>query len=187
MFFDSLKSVLNNVIQQPEWEKYREYSQIIDCWQQVVNSQILKHTKPLYQERGILYVATSSAVWAQELSLQRFSLLKKLNLCLNSPLKDIRFSPASWHNQVKQENIIIPSQEIKQQQLKKENQPQVDANTAVQNWLNQIKNNSQNLTTCPQCQSFTPQAELSRWGVCRYCIAQKWHNEYRPTVNEKEP
>jgi predicted nucleic acid-binding Zn ribbon protein len=181
MFLNPLERILNKVIQQPEWKNYRQYRQIIECWQQVVNQQVLKNTKPLYQEREILYVATSSAVWAQELSLQRYFLVKKLNNQLSFTLKDIRFSPASWHHKPKQEVVKIPLPEINLQKYKTETEPNIDAKTAVESWLNNIKSNSQNLATCPQCQSLTTQAELTRWGVCRYCIAQKWHSEYRPS------
>ncbi|MGV2390306.1 MAG UNVERIFIED_CONTAM: DUF721 domain-containing protein [Microcystis novacekii LVE1205-3] len=41
--------------------------------------------------RGVLSVATSSAALAQELSLQRYSLLKRLNSQLETPLSNIRF------------------------------------------------------------------------------------------------
>lgn len=180
-----LKRILNNVIQQPEWEKYRQYNQIIECWQQICDRKILKNTKPLSIEREILQVATSSAVWAQELTLQRYSLINKLNSKLNFTIKDIRFSPASWHHKPKQEIIEIPLQEINLQKSQGQNKPQIDANTAVRNWLNNLNKSSQNSNTCPQCESLTPQSELSRWGVCRYCIAQKWHSEYRPSSNRE--
>jgi predicted nucleic acid-binding Zn ribbon protein len=180
MFLNPLESIFNQVIQQPEWQKYREYIQIIECWQQVVNQQVFHNTKPLYQEREILYVATSSAVWAQELALQRYSLVKKLNSRLNFKIKDIRFSPASWYQKPKQKIVEILLQEVSKQKTKTETESNISANTAVASWLNKIPKKSPNLVNCPQCQSLTPQAELTRWQVCRYCIAQKWHNEYRP-------
>lgn len=187
MFLNPLDRILKQVIQQPEWDKYREYYQIVNCWQQVVNQQVAKHTRPLYVDRQTLYVATSSAVWAQELALQRYSLIKKLNTRLNFTIKDIRFSPARWQNKQKKEVIEVPLQEVNLNKLrveKAENNLEEtetkNANAAIQSWLENIKKSSQNLATCPQCQSLTPQAEFERWQMCRYCIAQKWNNEYRP-------
>ena len=188
MFLNPLDRILKRVIQQPEWDKYREYYQIVNCWQQVVNKQVGKHTRPLYVDRQTLYVATSSAVWAQELALQRYSLIKKLNTRLDFTLKDIRFSPARWQNKQKQEVIEVPLEEVnlkklrveKEQKNQEQTETKTDANTAIQSWLENLKKSSQNLATCPQCQSLTPQAEFKRWQMCRYCIAQKWNNEYRP-------
>ena len=188
MFLNPLDRILKQVIQQPEWDKYREYYQIVNCWQQVVNRQVFKHTRPLYVDRQTLYVATSSAVWAQELALQRYSLIKKLNTRLDFTIKDIRFSPARWENKQKQEVIEVPLQEVNLNKLRveksqnnlEETENKTDANIAIQSWLENIKKSSQNLATCPQCQSLTPQAEFKRWQMCRYCIAQKWNNEYRP-------
>ncbi|VEP18642.1 putative RNA-binding protein containing Zn ribbon [Hyella patelloides LEGE 07179] len=192
MFLNPLDRILKRVIQQPEWNKYREYYQVVKCWHQVVNQQALKNTKPLHIDRETLYVATSSAVWAQELALQRYALLKKLNYRLDCTLKDIRFSPAKWHNKPKKEVIEVPLKEINLKKLReeklvnkvKQTENKIDANTAIHSWLENIKQSSQKLNTCPQCQSLTPQAELTRWQVCRHCIAQKWNNEYRPPNNQ---
>ena len=188
MFLNPLDRILKQVIQQPEWDKYREYYQIVECWQQVVNRQAFKNTRPLYLDRQTLYVATSSAVWAQELALQRYSTIKKLNSRLTFTIEDIRFSPARWQNNRKPEIIEVPLKEVNLNKLRAEKatnnieqtENEVDANTAIRSWLDNIKKSSQNLATCPQCQSLTPQAEFKRWQMCRYCIAQKWNDEYRP-------
>ena len=185
MFSNSLNRILNKIIKQPEWEAYREYSQVVKCWHKVVNQQALKNSKPLYIERNVLNVATSSAVWAQELALQRYSLLKRLNSRIDFTIKDIRFSPARWHNKPPSEKIEIPLQEVNLSKLRaNQNQEQKDQNInadlAIRKWLQNKQQNAPQLATCPQCQSLTPPSELNRWQVCRYCIAQKWHDEYRP-------
>ena len=187
MFLNPLDRILKQVTQQPEWSRYREYQQIKKCWQQVVNNKTFINTRPFGVERNTLYVATSSAVWAQELSLQRYSLIKKINSRIDFTLKDIRFSPAKWHDrqqQNNQDNVELSLQEFKPHIPKAERSQMVknpsDANAAIHNWLQNLQNKSQDLVRCPQCQSITTQAELSRWQVCRHCIAQKWHEEYRP-------
>lgn len=191
MFFNPLERILKKVTQQPEWETYREYYQISKCWHQVVNQKVSQNTKPLYIDRKTLYVATSSAVWAQELALQRYSLIKKLNSRLDFTLKDIRFSAARWHNKQQSEIVEIPLKEVNLTKLRKEKPENLtaeannsDAKIAVKNWLQNMQKESQKLENCPQCQSLTPQSELKRWQVCRYCIAQKWHEEYRPSQKE---
>ena len=186
MFLNPLDRILKRVIEQPEWDKYREYTRIVECWQQVVNKQVFQNTRPLYIDRQTLYVAASSAVWAQELALQRYSIIKKLNARLNFTIKDIRFSPARWQNKQKQEVIEVPLQEVNLNKLRAETRNDlkeietIDANIAIKGWLESIKKSSQNSISCPQCQSLMTQAELTRWQMCRYCIAQKWNNEYRP-------
>ncbi|MGL5835589.1 MAG: DciA family protein, partial [Waterburya sp.] len=69
----------------------------------VVNQQTAQHTRPLYINRQILYVATASAARAQELAFQRYALLKRLNQQqqliseIKDEIKDIRFSSSQWH------------------------------------------------------------------------------------------
>ena len=68
-------------------------------------AKISQNTRPLYFSREVFGIATSSAVWAQELTLQRYSLLKRVNQQLNFNVKDIRFTPARWTDK-----IILPNQ-----------------------------------------------------------------------------
>lgn len=96
MFFSSLEQTLAEITNQPGWEKYQQYRQLLKCWQKIVSKEIGQQTRPLYVNRQVLMVATSSSVWAQELTLQRYSLLKQLNTQLAFSLKDIRFSPSQW-------------------------------------------------------------------------------------------
>ena len=181
VFSNSLDCILKKVTQQPEWSRYREYQQIKECWQQVVNKTTFKNTRPVGVERGTLYVATASAVWAQELVLQRYSLIKKINSRIDFSLKDIRFSPAKWHDRPLQDNVELPLKAIERQQTPKLQietaEKSIDAKMAINKWLQNLHQSSQNLIYCPQCQSITTRAELSRWQVCRHCIAQKWHEE----------
>jgi predicted nucleic acid-binding Zn ribbon protein len=183
MSFNSLDRILALLEQQPGWEQYQQYCQVVDCWQQVVDQKLLQHTRPLYVSRQILWVAISSYSLAQELSLQRFSLLQKLNHQLSFVLKDIRFSPQHWYQS---KNLASnstssshPSQiEISQTENKILNSPPAkDLNTAVQRWQKILQERSQHLPTCPQCGCATPLGELERWQLCCHCISQKWAAE----------
>lgn len=209
MYFNSVEQILTQLEQQPGWEKFREYRQLLKCWQNTVSQNTAKHTRPLHITRQILWVATSSATRAQELSFQRYSLLKKLNQQLTFPLKDIRFSSSQWH-QATQQNSTNPSLfNISSQQktpIKSKNNlsdsrvfdpgsknikgkspttssSPTTAKAAAQRWLESVKQNKQNSSSflaCSNCSSLTPIGEIERWGLCHHCIAQKWSREYRP-------
>jgi predicted nucleic acid-binding Zn ribbon protein len=202
LYFNSLEQILNQLEQQPGWEKFCEYRQLLKCWQNTVSSNTAQHTRPLYIERQILWVATSSAARAQELSFQRYSLLKKLDQQLPFALKDIRFSSSNWHqatelNCTQQTLFKISNQQKSKINLsnspagtkKLENNPgkllQVTspskkAKAAAERLLHSIKQNSTAFITCPNCDSPTPIEEIERWSLCYHCVAQKWSQKYRP-------
>lgn len=202
MYFNSLEQILNQLEQQPGWEKFCEYRQLLKCWQNTVSSNTAQHTRPLYIERQILWVATSSAARAQELSFQRYSLLKKLDRQLPFALKDIRFSSSNWHqatelnctqqtlfkisNQQKSKINLSNSQVGKKKlennpgKLLQVTSPSKKAKAAAERLLHTIKQNSNAFIVCPNCNSPTPIEEIERWSLCYHCVAQKWSQEYRP-------
>ncbi|MFM8297551.1 MAG: DUF721 domain-containing protein, partial [Microcystis aeruginosa] len=108
MSLHSLAKILAAITQQAGWEEYRHYEQVLQLWPKIINSRLLEQTRPFSLKRGVLSVATSSAALAQELSLQRYSLLKRLNSQLETPLGDIRFSAARWQ----QDSQLIPLEAI---------------------------------------------------------------------------
>ena len=191
MHFDSLDKILSQLEQQPGWEKFRLHRQLLKSWDACVSKNIALHTRPLYISRQVLWVATSSAARAQELSFQRYSILKKLNRQLPVVLKDIRFSSSQWHQtrpsqnnspkttifnlskQHKAKSKSIPSSS------KKKNADSTDAKLAVQRCLQAIAQNSASLSACPNCDAPTPIEEIQRWNSCCHCVAQKWSEKYR--------
>jgi len=179
MSFNSLDQILAAIKKHPAWTAQEQYFHLTCCWEEVVGKTVSLHTRPLNISRQVLWVATSSSVWAQELSLQRYSLLKKLNsvLNLNEPLIDIRFSPAKWHTKsVNFQSISLqehPSFLVSNVNLQTKslgNTPQ----SAYSGWAQIIQERSQHLPLCPNCNSPTPNGELERWSVCAYCAAQNW-------------
>ena len=196
MFSNSLKNILQHLAQQPGWEQYRQHQEVMECWSKIINPKIAQNTRPRFISRQILWVATSSSVWAQELSLQRYSLLKKLNSQLTFTLSDIRFSSVDWHkssenlplkkeDEVKKaKNLAISAKNKTFIDKKLENDPEInDPKIALQKWLKNLKNRADSPTIpffpCPQCGSPTPASELERWQVCCHCVADKWSLEYR--------
>ena len=193
MFFSSLEQTLAQITNQPGWEKYQQYRQLLECWQKIVSKEIGQQTRPLYINRQVLLVATSSSVWAQELTLQRYTLLKQLNSQLAFSLKDIRFSPSQWQ-QTNERNLLgqshpnphllhpsrinINTAEIAADKLPLVNEPQL----VVQHWIDTLQERSSNLSICPQCHSPTPEGELKRWSLCCHCAAKNWSDKYQSAV-----
>ena len=189
----SLDKILSKITEQPEWQEYQQYQQLLKFWPQVINRKIAQNTRMLYFSRGILGIATSSAVWAQELTLQRYSLLKRLNKHLKFDVKDIRFTPARWDNTINQHNQPNSAKKSNNKEniaffLNKLPEPETNIsmaktpNESLQTWLEKVKMRSQTWPLCPQCNSPTPQKELERWHLCCHCMAQQKHLEYRPTT-----
>jgi predicted nucleic acid-binding Zn ribbon protein len=180
MSFNSIDRVLVFLEQQPGWEHYQQYRQVLDCWEQVVEQKLARHTRPSYISKQILWVAIDNYSLAQELSLQRFSLLKKLNHKLSFTLKDIRFSPQQWYQgknlSTESTQSSHPSQiEISQAEIEIVNSPPAkELQTALERWQKRLKARTQTLPTCPQCGCPTPPGELERWQLCCHCISQKW-------------
>ncbi len=203
MHFNSVEQILTQLEQQPGWEKFREYRQLLQCWERTVNQNIAQQTRPLYINRQVLYVATSSAARSQELSFQRYTLLKRLNKQLTFALKDIRFSSSQWHQKTneseikqsifiisdRQKSTIVPdlfaSLPLANNHSNSINDlsPQDKAKNAAQRWIKTIEKKSFLALLCPNCNSTTPKAEIERWNLCYHCVAQKWSKEYRPPIS----
>lgn len=61
-------------------------------WDKVVGNQIAKHTKPISVKRGTLFVKVEGSVWANELSLLKGKIIRKLNTLIGyESIKDIVF------------------------------------------------------------------------------------------------
>ena len=173
MSFDSLDGVLA-ALKQQSIPELQQYHRLLESWQAVVEPSVALQTRPLYVSRQILWVATSSSVWAQTLSLQRYALLKKLNAELSEPLVDIRFSTAQWHKRDRSTAAIPgsqghPSRTKPFPKLPPGNSPQV----AFERWSEQIRARSPH-QVCPSCQCPTPEGELQRWGLCYLCTTKQW-------------
>jgi predicted nucleic acid-binding Zn ribbon protein len=177
MSFDSIDRILKEIEQQPGWELQQQYRLLLQCWSSIVEPKVALHTRPLYVMRKVLWVATSSSVWAQNLSMQRYSLLKKLNAKLSEQLIDIRFSPAKWHSKKSSSTESHKIEPVNEARVVFSPTEENTSKTTFQRWSDLIKARSQNFPVCPQCQSPTPPEELQRWQVCAYCATQQWTQE----------
>ncbi|WP_392534902.1 DUF721 domain-containing protein [Nostoc sp. C117] len=179
MSLKSLNDILGVLEKQAKWQE-QPFQRLLKCWAEVVGSVIAAHTRPLSIQRDVLWVATSSAAWAQNLTFSRTSLLLKLNKKLPTPLVDIRFSTASWQNpsvERKQQQRISPHEhpsylgdEINRLNIT----PTQDVNAAFGYWTKIVRSRSHDLPLCPQCQCPTPPGELHRWTVCSICASKQF-------------
>jgi predicted nucleic acid-binding Zn ribbon protein len=181
MSFQSIPEILN-ILQIETLYHQQPLQRLLERWEEVVGEVIFKHTQPISIDRDVLWVATSSAAWAQNLTFERQRLLKKLNKILSISLVDIRFSTARWQRTKKNPS---PQQSISSidhpsylaqsfNQSPPNNSFSQNPHTVFTNWALSIKTRSQSLPLCPSCDSPTPGGELERWGVCSICAAKSF-------------
>ena len=180
MSFKSVNNILDVLKNQAKWQE-DPFQNLLDSWSQIVGKVVSTHTQPLYIKQGILWVATSSAAWAQNLTFERQNLLIKLNDLSLTPLLDIRFSTSGWkrqkkHNEANQNlspshhpSYIGPQAKLESSTARKKNNPQ----KVFQDWGTTVKMRSRGLSLCPQCNCPTPPGELKRWEVCFLCAAKR--------------
>jgi predicted nucleic acid-binding Zn ribbon protein len=158
-----------------------------------VGQAVAAQTRPLWlTPQRVLKVATSSAVWAQNLSFERHRILAKLNAKLNftPPLADLHFSTRQWQSAANARldlsadvaqisPFAIPSRQRPPLNLPTtpggetgEAAEALDVDQAFQNWSSTLKRRDRHLPLCRQCQCPTPAAELERWSVCALCAAR---------------
>ncbi|HEY9847521.1 MAG TPA: DUF721 domain-containing protein, partial [Candidatus Caenarcaniphilales bacterium] len=99
MSFEPLNRVLGSLQRQAGWQAQQEFQHLLHCWPEVVGPVVHVQTRPVgITRQRVLRVATSSAVWAQNLAFERHRILEKLNTGLLQPLVDIRFSTSQWYS-----------------------------------------------------------------------------------------
>jgi predicted nucleic acid-binding Zn ribbon protein len=148
MSWSSIDQVITNITQQPAWDAFRAWQEVMDAWPRVLASLQIQSTEQIYprtRSGDVLQVATHSAALADLCTWQRRSILKTLNATLTDPLADIRFSSGRW-------------------QLPAPPTPTID----------QVDYSLTDRVLCPQCTACTPQWEIERWAVCRFCIVEHW-------------
>jgi predicted nucleic acid-binding Zn ribbon protein len=167
MSFASLGQVLDQITAKSQWRRGKRLGIILQSWQEIVGQEVARQTQPIGIYGGVLQVATSSAVWCQELSLQRSPILGKINQLLSRThpqelLRDIRFSTARWQSPHPSSPPVLPTAV----------EPPPSALAAWQRLGQTLK--QQRTVKCPRCQSYTTPFDLERWGVCRFCARQRF-------------
>jgi predicted nucleic acid-binding Zn ribbon protein len=73
-----IANVLNDLIQQRDWNAGLAEGTLFATWPQVVGPEIAQHTTPLSALDGRLLVQCSSTAWATQLNIVGASLLEKI-------------------------------------------------------------------------------------------------------------
>lgn len=186
MSFKSLNHILGALEEQSGWQE-QPLPRLLKCWPDTVGAAVAAHTQIISIQRGVLWVATASAAWAQTLTFERQRLLQKLNPHLPSPLVDIRFSTAQWQRPkdsslatgeqattslwCEHPSCLVDAPRVpKSDEMPNSNNP----NAAFQHWAKVMRSRSDGLPLCPQCHCPTPPGELQRWDFCSICAAKQW-------------
>jgi predicted nucleic acid-binding Zn ribbon protein len=178
MSFKSINQVLGNIQRSEIWQE-QVFPRLLKCWVEVVGTPVADQTRPLSIQRDVVWVATSSSAWSQNLTFARKNILKKLNNHLSTSLVDIRFSTAEWKNSSRtgtQPTVSAsehPSYVADDLAPEKLVIPNLDnALGTFENWAKMMQMRSYYLPLCPQCQCPTPPGELERWNVCSLCVTK---------------
>ncbi|MGL5033600.1 MAG: DUF721 domain-containing protein [Microcystaceae cyanobacterium] len=180
MSFQSLNRLLLKLQQQPAWENHQQYLSVMQAWQQVVEPDLFSQTKPLAIRNQILWVATATSVLAQNLTLQRYPLVKALNTHLESPLRDLRYSTAHWNLVQKADAVEETTQGDRRSYPEfldlttAETPPAKTPLEAFQRWARVVETRRSQLPLCPCCEGPTHPQELERWSMCGNCISRTW-------------
>src|SRR4028118_449748 len=186
LMLKSLDHIIGALENQLPLQGPQQFQRLLNCWPAIVGAAAANQTRPSSISRDVLYVATSSSVWSQELKFKRRLILKKLNSQLSSSLIDIRFSTAHWHKdfstatlgstpqstlwQEHPSHVVETAYSSPRGQTAKREDPQL----TFQHWAEAMQARSLSLPLCPQCQCPTPPGELQRWNVCGLCATKQW-------------
>ena len=73
-----ISDVLNNLIQDREWQSGIAEGNLFANWEKLVGAEIAEHTEPIAILDGVLTIKTSSTAWAVQLNLSSNDLLASL-------------------------------------------------------------------------------------------------------------
>jgi predicted nucleic acid-binding Zn ribbon protein len=146
------------------------------AWAHLVGAAVAAHTRPVRLSDGVLVVAVSSAVWAQNLCYQRRLLIGRLAEAwgTDDPIRDIRFETTLWYSSPpKKARVAVNPEHPSFAQLP--GRPPAAPGDAVTlaarlDRLREIAHwRAAHLPRCPRCRGATPPGELARWGMCGSC------------------
>ncbi|MBD2136301.1 DUF721 domain-containing protein [Anabaena sp. FACHB-1237] len=178
MPLNTINDILLKLQNSPQWRD-KLFPRLLKSWSDIVGIHVASHTRPLFIQHDVLWVATSSAAWAQNLTFSRKHIVIQLNQKLSVSLNDIRFSTASWqYSPVTETNTppsasLHPSYLLENETLNNQQTTKYHtAQDAFANWAKINRERSHHLPLCPQCQCPTPPGELQRWNVCSLCVTK---------------
>lgn len=178
MALEPLPTLLKQLQTRQGWQAQQQFQHLLRSWPEIVGVTVAQQTRPLgISPQGVLRVATSSSVWAQNLSFSRHHILSKLNQWLTPPLRDIHFSAGYWQEDASPLALqqYSPTVQLPPRPPAEEPQQKRDAHQAFQAWAKAVRLRAQSLPLCPHCGCPTPALELERWSVCSLCAVRALH------------
>ncbi|MEO0375646.1 MAG: DUF721 domain-containing protein [Cyanobacteria bacterium P01_A01_bin.17] len=173
-------------LRKAQWKQQREFGKLQHAWAEVVGSAVAAQAQPTQiNAQQVLFVSTSSAVWAQNLAFERQRLLAKLNALLDKPLTDIRFSTSQWRSRSTHSQTSkpwTPKSLVRGPNGTGTPKAGTDHQEVFLRWSERVKAQSQKYPSCPQCHCATPPAELQRWSVCCLCAVRPQNSNVRPEI-----
>ena len=95
MSFKDFKSILGDLIQsRPGWKRHMNLAVIWESWDEIVGKDVSRNAFPeKVVETNVLVVRVPDSIWMQQLFLERYNILTRINSYLphGSKLKEIRF------------------------------------------------------------------------------------------------
>lgn len=192
MSLSRLDQVLSHLQRDPAWQEHQHYRTLCQRWSELVGASVAAQSRPTGLQRSVLYVAVSSAVWAQTLTFERPRILRKLQqLNATAPssarlpeVRDLKFSTAQWQTRPlpaiaddtwrdhpsRWPAVIVPTPD----------QSPETATAAFAHWAQVVQARAQHLPSCPRCHCPTPPRELERWQMCAVCMAAIAHESHSP-------
>ncbi|KKI98660.1 DciA family protein [Prochlorothrix hollandica] len=184
-----LSALLQELSQRQSWQTSSPFEQLLQIWPDLVGISVAAQARPVRLERGILQVATISAVWAQNLQFERHHILAKVRQRLDLQVQEIRFSTALWST-VAASSLDPPvdrstrtpvdrSTSTEHHQLWQNHPCRIPPDPTFTRDLASLSGAERSalrsaLPHCPQCHCPTLQGELDRWSVCAFCAVKTW-------------
>lgn len=186
MGLQDINHLLKKILSQPQWQKQKRNYEVKKAWQETVNHRIAQHTKVLTVRNDVLLVATTSAPWAQQLTLQRQSLLTNINRFLETPIKDIRFTILLWHNFTGTDTTVESEETQNHPSLVNPTEkPTPDPRGPFQQWLETIRKRRPKIPFVPSVVATVPLVSYNVGGCVLSVFANK-HKKGHPVGNTRE-
>ncbi len=188
MPLDAIGRVIHQLEQQPSWRSRGQFRRILERWSGIVGAAVARQTSPVRLSRQVLYVAVANPMWAQTLTLERLTILTKLNQQLQLELQDLRFSSGDWFRRTPANPGPVPDQPATIPDWLRQH-PSFEPGAIVagarssqrpspeesfQRWATLAQKLAAQRAICPECGCPCPPGELNRWSRCSVCAARRF-------------
>ena len=180
--------VLEQLEQQPVWRSRGQFRRILNHWTELVGAAVARQARPVRIENTILYVAVINPMWAQTLTLERLTILNKLNQQHRFDLTDLRFSSGDWFRRPNPK-AYLPSSSLAGLPDWFRQHPSFEpgaistpppaprpltAEESFRRWAALAQGLAASRVLCPDCRCPAPFGELKRWSRCSICAAKRF-------------